>query len=230
MSAFLLGLLGSFHCIGMCGPIALALPQHEGRENLKFISAVLYNLGRVITYSIIGVVFGIIGKGLFIGGLQQVVSILTGSIIILIVIFPLIVPSKLRQASALQFSFFRNAFSKAFKMKSFFAYFLLGLINGLLPCGFVYIALSAAMLTGDIISGSMFMFFFGLGTIPAMLSMSLLGSFANIGLRNKIKKTIPYISVFIGLLLILRGLNLGIPYISPLIQSDSVEIVDCCRK
>ena len=78
LAAFLLGFLGSFHCIGMCGPIAIALPQHEGQKNLIYTSALLYNIGRVITYSIIGLLFGTIGKGLFIGGFQQIVSIATG--------------------------------------------------------------------------------------------------------------------------------------------------------
>lgn len=231
LSALLLGFFGSFHCIGMCGPIALALPQHEGQPYLKVISALLYNFGRVITYAIIGILFGTIGKGLFMGGIQQFVSIATGAIIILVVAFPYIVPSKFKQVSVLQIPFMRKAFSNAFKMKSLSAYLFLGLINGLLPCGFVYIALSGAMLTGSTIDGSLFMFFFGLGTIPAMFSMSMMGSFININFRNKIKKAVPIISIVVGIILIFRGLNLGIPYLSPMMKQHKQETkVDCCTK
>lgn len=231
LAALLLGFLGSFHCIGMCGPIALALPQHQGNFQIKIISSLLYNFGRVVTYATIGVLFGTIGKGLFLGGFQQLLSIVTGIAIISFVIFPFIIPSKFKEKSVLSFPFFRRAFSNAFKMQSLFAYVLLGLINGLLPCGFVYMALSGAMLTGNTVDGSLFMFFFGLGTIPAMFAMSTMGSIVNISLRNKIKKTIPYISIFIGLILILRGLNLGIPYVSPHIEHSKQETkVDCCEK
>lgn len=231
LAALLLGFLGSFHCIGMCGPIAIALPQHEGQPYLKVISALLYNFGRVITYAIIGILFGALGKGIFMGGIQQVVSILTGVLIIVLVAFPYIVPSKFKQVSVLQIPIMRKAFSNAFKMQSLSAYLFLGLINGLLPCGFVYMALSGAMLTGNTFDGSLFMFFFGIGTIPAMLSMSLMGSFINISFRNKVKKAIPYISIFVGLILILRGLNLGIPYVSPMMKHHKQETkVDCCTK
>lgn len=231
LAAFLLGFLGSFHCIGMCGPIAIALPQHEGKKNLVFTSALLYNIGRVITYAIIGLLFGSIGKGLFIGGFQQVVSIITGVTIIVFVSFPYILPSKFKQISVLKIPMIRNAFSKAFKMKSFSAYLFLGLINGLLPCGFVYMALSGAMLTGNTIDGSLFMAFFGLGTIPAMFSLSVMGSFVNLNFRNKIKKAIPVFSIIVGMILILRGMNLGIPYISPIMKQAKQETkVDCCHK
>ncbi len=231
VAALLLGFFGSFHCIGMCGPIALALPQHEGKNNLKIISALLYNLGRVITYAIIGLLFGTLGKGLFLGGFQQVVSIITGVLIILIVAFPFIVPSKFKQISVLKIPMIKNAFSKAFQMKSLSAYLFLGLINGLLPCGFVYLALSGAMLTGNTIDGSLFMFFFGLGTIPAMFSLTMMGSFVNLKFRNKIKKAIPVFSILVGIVLILRGMNLGIPYISPMMKQAKQETkVDCCHK
>lgn len=231
LAAFLLGFLGSFHCIGMCGPIAIALPQHEGKKNLVFTSALLYNIGRVITYSIIGLLFGTIGKGLFIGGFQQAVSIITGSLIIVLVAFPYLLPSKFKQVSVLKIPIIKNAFSNAFKMKSFSAYLILGLINGLLPCGFVYMALSGAMLTGTTFDGSMFMMFFGLGTIPAMFTLSVMGSFVNLNFRNKIKKAIPVFSIIVGMILILRGMNLGIPYISPVMKQAKQETqVDCCHK
>ncbi len=231
LAALLLGFLGSFHCIGMCGPIVLALPQHEQHKNIKIISSLFYNIGRVITYSIIGLLFGVLGRGLFLGGIQQTVSIITGALIIVFVAFPFLLPSKFKQSSALQMPMIKRAFSNAFKMKSVAAYFILGLINGLLPCGFVYLALSAAMLTGNAIDGALFMMMFGLGTIPAMFSMNMLGSIVSLSFRNKIKKVIPAISICVGLILILRGLNLGIPYLSPEMKHSKQETeVDCCHK
>lgn len=231
LAALLLGFLGSFHCIGMCGPIVLALPQHEQQKNIKIISSLFYNFGRVITYSVIGIVFGLLGRGLFLGGIQQTVSIITGVVIIMLVAFPFIVPAKFKQNSALQIPMIKSAFANAFKMKSISAYFILGLINGLLPCGFVYIALSAAMLTGNATDGALFMAMFGIGTIPAMFSMNMLGSIVSLSFRNKIKKVIPAISITVGFILILRGLNLGIPYLSPEMKQSKQETeVDCCHK
>lgn len=231
LSALALGFLGSFHCIGMCGPIVLALPNHYQHKYVKIYSSVLYNLGRVITYGILGLIFGLLGEGIYLGGLQQIVSIITGAIIILIVLFPYVLPNKMKQFSVMNYPWFKNTFSKLFKSNSYTAYILLGLINGLLPCGFVYIALSGALLMGETIQGMLFMMLFGIGTIPAMFTLSMAGSFVSLNIRNKIKKTIPYLSLIVGLILILRGLNLGIPYVSPVISHEKQETsVDCCHK
>lgn len=231
LSALALGFLGSFHCIGMCGPIVLALPNHYQHKYVKIYSSLLYNIGRVITYGVLGLLFGLLGEGIYLGGFQQIVSIITGAVIILLVAFPYILPSKMKQFSIMNYPWFKNAFSKLFKSESYFAYLFLGLINGLLPCGFVYIALSGALLMGDTLLGSMFMMLFGIGTIPAMFTLSMAGTFVSLNFRNKIKKSIPYLSVIVGLILILRGLNLGIPYVSPIMSHEKQETsVDCCHK
>lgn len=231
LSALALGFLGSFHCIGMCGPIVLALPSHQQHRYVKVYSSLLYNFGRVITYGILGLIFGLLGEGIYLGGLQQIVSIATGAIIVLVVLFPYILPAKMKQFSLMNYPWFKNIFSKLFKSESYLAYLLIGLINGLLPCGFVYIALSGALLVGDTLQGSIFMMLFGIGTIPAMFSLAMAGSFVSLNFRNKIKKSIPYLSVIVGLILILRGLNLGIPYISPVMSHEKQQTsVDCCHK
>lgn len=231
LSALALGFLGSFHCIGMCGPIVLALPSHQQHRYVKVYSSLLYNIGRVITYGILGLLFGLLGEGIYLGGLQQIVSIATGAIIVLVVLFPYILPSKMKQFSLMNYPWFKNIFSKLFKSESYAAYLLIGLVNGLLPCGFVYIALSGALLVGDTLQGSLFMMLFGLGTIPAMFSLAMAGSFVSLNFRNKIKKSIPYLSVIVGLILILRGLNLGIPFISPVMSHEKQQTnVDCCHK
>lgn len=231
LSALALGFLGSFHCIGMCGPIVLALPSHQQHRYVKIYSSLLYNIGRVITYGILGLIFGLLGEGIYLGGLQQILSIATGAIIVIVVLFPYILPAKMKQFSLMNYSWFKNIFSKLFKSESYIAYLLIGLVNGLLPCGFVYIALSGALLVGNTLQGSLFMMLFGIGTIPAMFSLAMAGSFVSLNFRNKIKKSIPYLSVIVGLILILRGLNLGIPYISPVMSHEKQQTnVDCCHK
>jgi sulfite exporter TauE/SafE len=231
LSALALGFLGSFHCIGMCGPIVLALPNHYQHKYVKIYSSLLYNMGRVITYGMLGLIFGLLGEGIYLGGMQQAVSIITGAVIIILVLFPYILPAKMKQFSIMKYPLLKNAFSNLFKSESYSAYLLLGLINGLLPCGFVYIALSGALLMGDTLQGSIFMMLFGIGTIPAMFTLSMAGSFVSLSFRNKIKKSIPYLSVIVGLILILRGFNLGIPYVSPMMSHEKQETnVDCCHK
>jgi len=84
-SAFLLGLLGSFHCIGMCGPIAFVLPINRSKKSIMFFQSFLYQFGRLITYSFIGFIFGLIGKGLFLAGFQQNLSVFIGLLMILII-------------------------------------------------------------------------------------------------------------------------------------------------
>jgi hypothetical protein len=225
-----LGFLGSFHCIGMCGPIALALPN-DAQSSRNVFRHLAYNVGRIVTYTLLGLLFGFIGKGLFIGGVQQIISIALGSIILLLVFFPAIMPSRLRSFSLFQLPGFKKLFSLLATMKTVPGFFSLGILNGLLPCGFVYMALSAAVLSTQPSEGAMFMAMFGLGTVPAMLSLGLMAQAFSIKSRNLVRKTIPYIAATMGLILILRGLNLGIPYVSPKMTQESAEIkVDCCKK
>ena len=114
--------------------------------------------------------------------------------------------------------------------------FLFGIINGFLPCGFVYVALAGAMTTGDFISGALFMSLFGLGTIPIMLGTSLVGKFVTRGLRSKMNKLIPVFAIVLAIIFILRGLSLGIPYLSPPEKKLNVPVTveaedeNCCSR
>src|SRR5210317_413309 len=87
-SALIFGLLGSFHCIGMCGPIAFVLPIPKGNKSKSFFGTSLYHIGRILSYSLIGLLFGLLGKGLYLAGFQQRLSILIGIIMILIILIP----------------------------------------------------------------------------------------------------------------------------------------------
>ena len=231
-SAIALGLLGSMHCIGMCGPIALALPIGGYTASGKWLGSILYNFGRAFTYAIIGALFGLIGQSFSLAGWQQYLSILLGTLLVVSVLLPKKQLQKFKITSRMHTAviFLKSKMGRLIKKKSYSSLFTLGLLNGLLPCGLVYVAVAAALATGNVIEGSVFMFLFGLGTIPAMLSMMFLGNVISINFRAKIKQAFPVIMIFMGLLFILRGMNLGIPYISPQVAQEDCTIVTCCKK
>lgn len=216
-TALVLGLAGSFHCIGMCGPIAFVLPVDKSSKSKLSFQTFLYHFGRLISYSIIGILFGFIGKGLYLAGFQQRLSILVGVLMIIIVIIPASIFNKFNFSKPLYrvIGKVKQQLGLYLTKKSNKSIFLIGFFNGFLPCGLVYMALIGSISTGNAISGGLYMFIFGLGTIPLMTAAILLGNFVNLTIRNKIQKAIPIFVVIIGILFILRGLGLGIPYISP---------------
>ncbi|NOZ47067.1 MAG: sulfite exporter TauE/SafE family protein [Chlorobi bacterium] len=217
LAALTLGLLGSFHCVGMCGPIALALPLNRNSLLTKIIGATLYNIGRTITYAVMGALFGLFGKGLVLAGFQNIISIILGSIMILSVFTPLLFKKtrSLESYIAVFTGKLKGRLRQLFAINSYSSLFFIGLLNGLLPCGLVYMAIAGALATGSVYSGTVFMVLFGIGTIPMMFGISVISSSVSISVRNKIKKVMPVFIVLLGLVFILRGLNLGIKYISP---------------
>ncbi len=218
-TAWLTGLLSSLHCVGMCGPIALATPTVGQSNTQKWFGKLIYNLGRVFTYSALGAVFGLFGAGLKIAGWQQGVSISVG---VLMIIIAVVNSSWIEQYMASGITKFTSRnIGVLFQRKTYKALWLIGVLNGLLPCGFVYLALLGAISTQSIFQGVLFMALFGLGTIPLMYVVSLFGAFMNGTVRNKTRKLMPYFMVVLGLVFIVRGLNLGIPYLSPRINTPN---------
>jgi sulfite exporter TauE/SafE len=211
-----LGLLTGFHCIGMCGPIAIALPLNKRTWGTRIFSALWYNIGRTITYAGLGVVFGILGAGFSLAGFQKWISIIMGVFMIASVLFPKINHILYRGTGDSKFmNSIKKQLAKYFQQASYKSLFITGLLNGLLPCGMVYMALAGAIGVGSLQSAVLFMILFGLGTIPMMFLLSMLGNFATIKLKHAINKVIPYVVVIVGALFILRGLELGIKFISP---------------
>lgn len=212
-----IGLIGSFHCIGMCGPIAVSLPLKSNNPFAKVSGAVIYNLGRSVTYGILGVFFGLLGQGIQLAGFQQWTSIILGAAMIAGVLFPYIFKQKANLGSLFTGYAARliNSLRKLFSNSSYKSLLGIGLLNGLLPCGLVYVAIAGAINTNQVISGALFMVLFGLGTIPMMILISLAGNMIGSKLRAGMRKVVPYFVVLLGILFILRGLSLGIPYISP---------------
>lgn len=222
-SALILGLMGSFHCVGMCGPIVLALPLHGNNIQQKIYGGVLYNLGRTITYGIMGAVFGLLGQGLKLVGFQQVISVIMGGAMVISVLFPALFRNQydLSRSSFKLVGKLKKSIADMFSIRSFRSLFVIGLLNGLLPCGLVYIAIAGAIATASVTTGIWYMILFGLGTIPMLLTLGVAGNLLSTGIRNKINQFIPVLVVIVGIFFILRGLNLNIRYLSP--TKDKIE-------
>lgn len=221
LAGFVFGFAGSLHCIGMCGPIVLAMPVGEKGWLGFILTRVTYHLGRVVTYMFMGLFVGMLGGRLFLPLLQQDFSVIAGGIIVLGAILP-----RLTKFSLSSLPLFGKAtqhlqrlIGDLLREGSVPSLFALGMANGLLPCGFVYVAMTAAAVTANPVSGLFFMAGFGLGTVPAMVGFSLFPRFASVRVRTRVSAILPAFTVLVGVLLIVRGLNLGIPFISPKLSS-----------
>jgi len=217
LSALIFGFLGSFHCVGMCGPIAFMLPVDRNNVYKKISQILLYHSGRLLSYSIIGLVFGIIGKGLYLFGFQQQLSIIIGIAMIVVVLIPYKTFNKYNFSKPVYkiISKVKSSLGTALKKRTPDTFLTIGFLNGFLPCGLVYMAVFGAIASGNALQGSIYMLFFGIGTIPLMTSAIYFSNFLKGAMRQKIQKAIPVFVIIIGALFILRGLGLGIPYISP---------------
>ena len=217
--AFMIGLLGSVHCIGMCGPLAFAVPSLKPGLGHLVLDKVMYQAGRIISYCVLGVVIGLIGHQIWLSGLQQGISIFTGVLIIAAAcsrIFKLSVSA----GGSFLLKPFNKLFGYALKHKA--NHLIIGMINGLLPCGFVYLALAGALNTGNVQLAVGYMFWFGVGTAPLMLLATIGMGFTGNLVRQRINKVIPFMMLFLGCWFLLRGMNLDIPYVSPAKQTTSV--------
>lgn len=208
-SALTLGFFGSFHCAGMCGPIAMALPNRDQQMTSLFVSRLLYNVGRVTTYTIFGALVGLLGHSLSINGWQSDISILSGIIIILFVLFNTqAVQTKINHRLFKFTTYLKKSLGTIMQKKSFISLYFIGVLNGFLPCGFVYLALAGAASSHGVLEGMSYMALFGLGTIPMMLVLSLSGSFISIKARNWVQKISPVVAIVLALFLIQRGVML----------------------
>lgn len=177
-TALVLGVAGSAHCIGMCGPIALAVPSPGPGVGVRLRSTLLLNGGRLMTYGLLGMAIGTFGHGLHLAGLQQVVSIVAGVLLLLSVL----VPGLLQRFSptgrlSMDISRLRSALARNLKRTAPEALFLTGVLNGLLPCGLLYAALLGASTYATATDGALFMLFFGLGTWPALIALRMGGGY-----------------------------------------------------
>jgi hypothetical protein len=225
-TAFLLGLVGSLHCAGMCGPLALALPVPSIAPTAFVLGRVLYNLGRLGTYCLLGMVFGLLGRTLLVAGLQRGASVALG----VILLAGLLASGRLALAQPINrlVAGLKTAMAGWLQQRSLSALAVLGGLTGLLPCGLVYVACAAAATTSSPLGGAQYMAVFGLGTFPMMLALSLSGRLLQPALRTRLQAAIPVSVFLLGCLLILRGLSLGIPYLSPDLGAGSEA--GCCHE
>lgn len=227
-TALMLGVLGSAHCIGMCGPLALAVPSSGQGIGARLGSAVALNGGRVVTYALLGALFGLFGRGLQLAGLQQVVSITLGVIILIGLLAPALLRFvRIGQAAGGLVIRLQGVMARQLKRTSPEGLFFTGMLNGLLPCGLVYLAAAGAIAQDGWVQGALFMALFGLGTWPALVGLKVSGSYAGPGLRSALRKVTPYAYAIMGILFILRGMDLGIPFISPDLPEANTTIQEC---
>ena len=221
--AFYIGLFGSVHCIGMCGPLAFAVPSFHRQWWRVIFDKLIYNCGRVCSYTFLGLLIGLLGKQLWLAGLQQSVSVISGMLII----------------SAGFSRMFKVKFSQSRTMPALLkpvnqliryalnhqaGHFAIGLLNGFLPCGFVYLALVGAVNAASPAASAQYMFWFGIGTFPLMLLATVGSGYIGPVFRRRINRAMPYLMVCLGFWFLLRGMALDIPYLSPPKQSAGVAI------
>jgi len=228
IAGFSLGAVSSLHCVGMCGPLSMALPMQYLFKWQRVVSILLYQVGRVITYSTLGLIFGLAGRRVYLAGFQQWFSIVMGMLILVLIAQYWIFRKNVHPTFLGKFYFLvQNAMRRILKIKGMLPFLFFGIANGFLPCGMVYIALAGALVTTQVSHSVLFMAMFGLGTLPAMFAVNYFRQFFSLSLRNSFRKAVPVFVSVMAVILILRGLNLGIPFISPVLQSATGAAVDC---
>lgn len=220
------GFFGSVHCVGMCGPLALSLPGSQRDRGRYVLERLLYNLGRAVTYALLGALVGTLGMLTSLTGVQQWVSIGIGAVMLLAATVPWVSRQvqALEQAPAPFLGRVMQPIGTLYKRGGMGALFVVGLLNGLLPCGFVYAALATAITSGTVTASMTFMAAFGLGTIPAMFGVSVADRLAPASWRRRLYRLIPVGLALVGLLLIVRGLALG-SMLSPNLQAVAQRLL-----
>lgn len=225
ISALGLGFASGFHCIGMCGPIALSLGLTKKQATNYYLQNLTYQFGRIVTYAFLGAILGIIGQGFQMAGFQQYLTIGVGIVLIIMALFSFggkDFASKIPFLSGFLLKVKMNL-GRLLQKADYKSRFSTGILNGFLPCGMVYMALTASLAAGGIWQGSIFMALFGLGTLPFMFAVVLVGNLMTQTFRIKILKFVPVMMILLGGLFILRGLEIGIPYVSP--KKESLQVI-----
>jgi uncharacterized protein len=231
IAALFLGIISSLHCIGMCGPIALLLPVDRANTSRKALQILLYHLGRLTAYGVLGFVFGLLGRGFYLAGMQQQLSIVVGILMIAIALIPEKVFARYNFSQPVYraIAAVKSHLGQQFKRKSPDALFTIGLLNGFLPCGMVYAALFGALAMPRLTESVGYMLLYGLGTMPLMSLVVYAQSWITVPVRQRLQQLIPVVAVGIGVLFIVRGMGLGIPYLSPTTTSLWVQAQANCH-
>lgn len=209
--AISMGLISSFHCVGMCGPIALALPVHKGTRQIAGV--LTYNAGRALTYAIFGIAMGSLGASLAWLGMLRYASMAVGVALLAYVLWPSRLGQQLHMPLFWQktINHLRQKMGLYLKRADLRGMLLLGMLNGAIPCGMVYMALVSSVATGSTWGGGAFMALFGLGTMPAMLALGIAKQQFTPALRTRIRKLTPLLVAIAGIWLVARGAMTSYP-------------------
>lgn len=212
-AAFLIGFLGSMHCVGMCGGLVTTLAM--SRSNIWWSGLISYQLGRILTYTFFGLIAGMIGMAItqvnWFADMQRGLTIVAG---ILMIVFgfnlagwladPLVnLVSKFTKFVGLT-KWIHAATSSRMPM----SWFMVGLFNGLLPCGLVYAGLALSLSSGNIVLSAGMMFAFGLGTVPAMMFVPTILKSASPKTRGWVLKVAAILLIAMGIFTMIRGSSL----------------------
>ncbi len=228
IGGFTLGLIGSLHCVGMCGPLSFALPLQYLHRTQRIAAIFLYQVGRVVTYSALGLVFGLAGRRVYLSGFQQWFSISMGALMFFLIVQYWLFRKRTKLNFLSKFYFaVQKLMIRILKIKGTIPFLFFGMANGFLPCGMVYVAVAGALVTRELQHSVLFMSMFGFGTMPAMIAVSYSRQFFSLEIRNSFRKLVPILICLMAAILILRGMNLGIPFISPALQPVSQTALSC---
>jgi uncharacterized protein len=226
-AAILIGFTGSLHCVGMCGPLALVIPLRGNR----WLAIFNYHFFRILVYATLGLVFGLFGTQISVLEGGQRISIVLGIALLLVFVIPALFPkwSVSGKLTGFSIGLFSRLSKPAMQSKSAWSVAVLGALNGLLPCGLIYISLAGAVSSGSALNGALFMAAVGIGTLPAMLTIMSLRQYVGTGIKRFSKYAVPVIAATLAVFLILRGLNLDIPYLSPKVEKVSTGGSEVCE-
>jgi sulfite exporter TauE/SafE len=218
-TAFLLGLVGSLHCAGMCGPLLLALARSQPAARRPTIGRMAYHFGRVSSYCVLGAMLGLLGHLVAPVGFQRWLSLTLG----IALLAGLLLSSKMQFAMPMAswLGWLKNSMRGLLQSNSLLSQAVMGALNGLLPCGLVYVAAAGATATAYPLSGAAYMALFGLGTWPMMLAIHFAGHRLPLPARFPIGSVTRAAVLLMAMLLLLRGLELGIPFLSPSLSATA---------
>ncbi len=211
-TAFTIGILGSLHCVGMCGPIALAVPAKGRTLWTTAANATVYHGSRVLGYASIGLLLGLLGQGLFLAGFQKNVALVLGASFVIVAILSLLgMGSRRLPVFGPLHDWVQHSMSRLLQRQRPASLVGLGFLNAFLPCGLVYMALAGAVTQTQVGHGALYMALFGLGTLPLMLAISMGGHLVNLRFRRYFRRVLPIFMAALGILLLFRGLNVELP-------------------
>jgi sulfite exporter TauE/SafE len=217
IAGFVLGLAGSMHCAGMCGPLVAALPSPEHRSASFMAGRIAYNVGRVSTYAIMGVVVGLGGSVLSMAIHGMTISVVSGVLMIMLASAQLLLHRSIPMPAFVYrlLQPMRKHLAIRMQHNRIAALVGVGMLNGLLPCGMVTAALVGAAGAGSALNAAGFMTAFGMGTAPMMMALAVGLPMATGRWKNRFRTAAPIVALLLGVFITVRGMGLGIPMLSP---------------